>query len=332
MISVIVLNWNGKEYLARCFDSLRNQSFRDFEVYMIDNGSYDGSVDFVRKNYPEIKIITLKENVGFARGVNKGIKSSAGEFIALLNNDTEVESKWLEELYSGIREDSKIGICASKMLFYYKKDIINAAGDMYRADGVPDNIGIGEKDVGQYNEKRFVFGACAGAALYRRAMFEDIGLFDEDYFEAVEDADLSFRAQLRGYKCLYNPKAVVYHVHMGTAEKFKELRFENTLLNRLRTLIKNMPLSVFGGNFFWIFLTHLAEFFAVMLNPIKSFKMKKAYFKAYFKIIKEIPRLLKKRKQVQKDKRVSDRYISSILAPMSFSYYFNLFEKFTKRA
>jgi len=330
-ISVIVLNWNGKQYLKECFESLKEQTFGDFVIYLVDNGSEDGSVDFVKENYPEVEIIALSENRGFAGGVNAGIRNSQGKFVALLNNDTKVSPRWLSELHRGIIQDEKTGICSSKMLFYYTPEVINAAGDIYRTDGVPENRGIGEKDEGQYDREEFVFGACAGAALYRRSMLEETGLFDEDYFESVEDADLSFRAQLMGYKCLYVPGALIYHVHMATVGKFSAFHFRNCVRNRTYTLIKNMPGLLILRYSFWIFMTYFMEFLSIVPSPWKSLEMKKAYFKAFGDVLKNTFRTLKKRRDIQKGKKVSNKYIASILTPMSFNYYFRVMRRFGKK-
>jgi GT2 family glycosyltransferase len=332
-ISVVVLNWNGKKHLEVCFEALRAQTFGEFNVFLVDNASTDGSVEFVREKFPEVNLIVLEENMGFAGGVNAGIRGSDGDFIALLNNDTRVVPGWLEALYNGIVKDEKIGFCASKMIFYYTPDVINSAGDGYRVDGIPFSRGIGEKDTGQYEKEEYVFGACAGAALYSRKMLEDIGLFDEDYFESMEDVDLSFRAQLAGYRCLYVPEAVVCHVHMATVGQFRAEHFRNCQRNRVRTLIKNMPAGLLFRHSITIFLKHLIEFAGVFAGaePFRIPGMKEAYFQASREILKEFGRLLEKRGKIQSSRRVSDGYLESMMTPLGFNHYRRIAGRFYER-
>jgi hypothetical protein len=171
----------------------------------------------VRKEFPSVRIIESRKNLGFAKGNNIGIKEARGELIATLNNDTEVTPRWLEELVSAMASNEKVGMCASKMLFMKDHGMINSTGICLSRSGTCWDRGIFEPDTGQYGSMEEVFGPCAGAALYRKSMLEEIGLFDEDFHAYVEDTDLAFRGRLAGWKCLYVPNAVVYHVHAGTS-------------------------------------------------------------------------------------------------------------------
>ena len=322
-VAVIIPNWNGIEHLSDCLTSLRNQTFKEFKAYLVDNGSTDQSVEFTRNNFPEVNIIKLDKNYGFAKAVNEGIRNTKEEFIALLNNDTKAGSCWLEELLKGINSDNKIGMCASKILYLKNPRIINSAGSNYRVDSVWQDRGANEKDEGRYNNEELVFGACAAAALYKRPMLDEVGLFDEDYFSYMEDADLSFRANLLDYKCLYVPAAVVHHIHMATGKKFYAASVRNYLRNRSFTLIKNMPGALIMKYFFCICLMYFINFVSIVISPRYNFECKKAYFNAVFDIIKAFPPLLKKRKQIQGNKKVSDEYIDSIFTKIGIKNYFS---------
>lgn len=241
MIDVIIPNWNGKQVLGDCLESLRRQTFHDFETVVVDNGSTDGSADFIHSDYPEVKLIPLDKNKGFAGGVNEGIRCTKGELVFLLNNDVVLDKNCLEELYKASMEFPSISFFATKMLFRNITGFINAVGDSFGVDGYARNIGIGEPDNGQYDRVREVFSACAGAALYRRSLFEEIGLFDEDFFLILEDIDLGFRAQLAGHRCYYIPTALVQHLHSASIVKHSSLQIYQTARNSLYVLAQNMP-------------------------------------------------------------------------------------------
>lgn len=214
LISVIVLNYNGKGFLDGCLTSLASQTYSDFEVIVVDNGSRDGSPEYVKENYPWVRLAKNEENLGFAGGTNAGIRAAKGEFILTLNNDSRADSRFIEELIKPMA-DPEVGVCAAKMLFPDGR--INSAGICISRSGAAWDRGMFEPDRGQYEFVEEVFGACAGAALYRREMMDEIGLFDEDFFLYLEDVDLAFRARLAGWKCIYVPGARVIHHHGGTA-------------------------------------------------------------------------------------------------------------------
>jgi GT2 family glycosyltransferase len=242
-VAVIIPNWNGHRFLAACFDSLRAQRYRDFEIVLVDNGSHDASVPFTRAHYPEVRIVALPRNLGFAGAVNRGIEASYGPYMALLNNDTEADPDWLGELVRALEADPPAASAASKIREYGadRRDRIYSVGDALTPDGCPRRIGAGEIDCGQWDEPREVFGACGGAALYRRSVMAEIGLLDEAFFAYLEDGDWAFRARLAGYRCVVAPSAVVYHVGSGTAGAGSPLAFRLGTRNRVRLLLKNYP-------------------------------------------------------------------------------------------
>ena len=217
LVSIIIVNYNGKRFLDACLGSLYRQSYPATEILLVDNGSSDGSVAYVREHYPGVKAIETGENFGFARANNIGIEASRGEYVATLNNDTEVTPSWLSALVEAMQSDGRIGMCASKMLRMDDHGVIDSTGICISRSGACWDRGMFERDAGQYEKTEEVFGPCAGAALYRRAMLDEVGMFDEDFISYQEDTDLAFRGRLAGWKCLYVPKAAVYHVHGGTA-------------------------------------------------------------------------------------------------------------------
>ncbi len=208
--SIIIPNWNGKELLEECLTSLAKQTDQDFEIIVVDNGSSDHSVEFLATNFPQVRVIPLERNMGFAIACNTGIRQAKGDRIVLLNNDTSQDEHWLEELNTALDQHPEVGFCASKMLNYWKPSIIDTAGDNL---GVARGFKRGHQqpDGPAYNKQEYIFAACAGAAIYRRQMLDQVGLFDESFGSNLEDMDLSFRAQLQGFKCLYVPTAAVYH-------------------------------------------------------------------------------------------------------------------------
>lgn len=244
-VTVIIPNWNGMRFIGHCLDSLVLSDFLDYDVIVVDNGSHDGSIDLIAREYPSIRCIEMGYNAGFAKACNAGIMATHSEFVCLLNNDVEVASTWLGALVKGLERHESCGMATSKMLFYDARDVINNAGDMFSIACKGGARGFGQKDVGQYDTEEYVFGACGGAALYRRAMLDVIGLFDEDFFAFSEDVDLNVRAQLWGYRCVYVPTAVVYHVGSATAGFHSDRHVSLFARNDLYVLLKNISVVNF---------------------------------------------------------------------------------------
>jgi GT2 family glycosyltransferase len=215
MIDIIIPNYNGSELLPVCLDALRAQSRQDFCVVVVDDGSSDGSVELLARRYPEVQVIRMPRNRGLAAAVNAGIEATGGEYVVLLNNDTEAERGWLAHLVGALDRYPAYAFAASKLMLFDRRDHIHSAGDYYGPDGVPGNRGVWQRDRGQYDVMEEVFGPCAGAAAYRRSALEELAeggkVFDEDLVMYCEDVDLNLRARLRGLRTLYVPRAVVYH-------------------------------------------------------------------------------------------------------------------------
>lgn len=306
--SIIIPNWNGQKFLKTCLDSLQAQSFSDFEIILVDNGSTDDSIKYVAKNYPKIKIIALPKNIGFAGGVNTGIKVAQGKIITLLNNDTELDVDWLKEIDSAATEQPEAGFFATKMLDFKHRDIIDSCGNGLAWSGRSYAIGRNQKNDQKWSKTRFVFGACGGAAAYRRELFNKVGLFDETFFSYLEDVDLDFRAQLQGFKCLFVPEAKVYHLGSATYGRHSPGTFCLVTKNRWHFIYKNFPLSKIILNFHKI-LTSEIRFFLASLKH----KFPRAYFSGILAAIREHLEMVAKRREIQKSKKVDVKYLEEII-------------------
>jgi GT2 family glycosyltransferase len=306
-VTVIVVNWNGKARLIQCLDALRDQLFQDLVTVVVDNASDDGSAETVRQQFPEVKLISLTENFGFAIANNIAIRQADTEYIALLNNDAIAHPQWLQSLVNALTVNTEAGFAASKMLYHDAPHVIDRAGDGYTTAGAGCLRGRGLGD-GAFNQLEWIFGACAGAALYRMSMIRDIGLFDENFFLLYEDVDFSFRAQLKGYKCLYVPTAIVYHIAS-------------------HSIGYDSPTSVYYGhrNLEWVYAQNMPSSLLVrtlgrhMLYLIVAFGyftlkgLAFAYVRSKWDCLKAWRTVLNKRKIIQAQRRVENHYIWNLL-------------------
>lgn len=239
-LTVIIPNYNGERFLKGSLESLKKQN-NAFEVIIVDNGSNDGSVDYIKNNYPEFKIIENKKNLGFAAAVNQGIKISESEYVFLLNNDVELEINCISNLLKCIENDKNIFAVSSKMIQYNDKNKIDDAGDEYTVLGWTKRVGYC-KSADLYDREREIFSACAGASIYRKSIVDEIGCFDENFFAYMEDVDISYRARIHGYKCIYCPQAIVYHVGSGSSgSRYNEFKIKLAARNNVYVPYKNMP-------------------------------------------------------------------------------------------
>lgn len=312
-IAVVVPNWNGEKFLGTCLSSLRNQSFEDFDVILVDGGSTDGSVFFVRECFPEVEVITLGENRGFSAAVNAGIKASRTELVALLNNDTEQDAGWLAALVRAADEHPEAGSFASKLLTFHDRTTLDGAGDALRRSGLPYRLGHGERDRGQFDAPGYVFGACAAAALYRREMLQKIGPFDEDFFAYCEDGDLSFRAQLAGYRCRYVPDAFIYHVGgASTGGKRSETATRLGTRNSISLLVKDLPMQLVPALFPSFLAGQLARFLTATVSGVLP-----AHISGLAEALRAAPLMLRKRREIQKRREVPVSYVRRLLTESS---------------
>jgi len=309
MISVIIPNWNGTTLLPGCLDSLRSQTHPDYEVILVDNASTDDSVEMIRREYPEVRVLELDRNLGLTGGVNAGIAIARGETIALLNNDAEAAPAWLTELEAALARHPEAGSVASKMLLYDQPKTINSAGDFYRTDGIPGNRGVWQQDDGEFDQEGLVFGGCGGAVAYRRTMLEQIGLFDEDFFMYCEDVDLSWRAQLAGWGCVYAPLAVVHHRLSATGGGVLASYYNGR--NCIYVVVKNYPSSLLRKHWLSIIRAQLK----IAGDALRAFRgnSARARLRGQLAGLCGIPFLLGKRGRTQSLRRVSDDHLLSVL-------------------
>lgn len=239
-VSIVIPNYNGEKYLRECIESVVGQDYLDYEIIIIDNCSTDSDCAWVAE-YSDIVFKRLDKNYGFSRAVNEGIYRATGEYVLLLNNDTVMAANFLKNMVKSIEQDSRIFAVSSKMLQYHNPELIDDVGDEYNLLGWAYKVGDG-KEKSQYTTKRQVFSACAGAALYRKSVFDKIGYFDENFFAYMEDVDISYRGNIYGYKNIYCPEAEIYHIGSATSgSKYNAFKVKLAARNNIYVPYKNMP-------------------------------------------------------------------------------------------
>ncbi len=315
LVSVVIPNWNGKKFLQACLDSLQKSDYAKLEVVIVDNGSKDGSIEYLEKDYPWVKLVKFEKNTGFSVAVNAGIKNSKGEYIALLNNDTVVDALWISKMLDCLLKNPEAGSCGCKMLAYDDHSLLDGAGDGYRRGGLPGRIGHREIDCGQFDSQRYILGPCGGAALYRRSMLDDIGLFDEDYFAYLEDVDLGLRAQSAGYKSIYVPEAIMYHLGCGsTGSGYHPLVVRLSAKNNWNTMLKNLPLPLLLK-----FLPHILYwqlfYFAVVI--VRGGQIV-PWLHGSLQALMQAPKMLEKRREINRKRRVPHSYMEEIIVRSEF--------------
>ncbi len=319
--SIVIVNYNGLKHLPALYAALAVQTCLDFEVVFVDNGSADGSTqaaaDLGRAFDVDTRIIRNTTNLGFAPSCNQGIRASQAKHLVMLNNDTQPEPTWLEKLVAATEADPAMGMVASKMLFAHRPEIINSAGIAMDSAGIAWDWRGGEHDQPDESGLVEVFGPCGGAALYRRAMLDEIGLFDEDFFMYLEDVDLACRARLAGWTCLLQPQARVLHAHSATAGEGSPFKSYQLGRNKVWTLIKNVPQPFLAQ--------HWSEIFGYDLMASAYGLAKRrdsALIRGRLAALQQLPRFLEKRSVIQGRWHDVDnwtRLISPMEAPWAVS-------------
>ncbi|MBI4456103.1 MAG: glycosyltransferase family 2 protein [Acidobacteria bacterium] len=305
--TVVVLNWNGLEHLPTCLHSLRRQTFGDFKTLLVDNGSTDGSREWVRSEFPEISVLSLEENLGFAAANNRAIEACDTPWVALLNNDTETDPRWLQALMEAAGSHPGAAFFASQIRLFGERHLLDSAGDGLPIAGAAFKIGH-LQPAQLYCQPRYVFGPSGAAALYRTDLLRKLGGFDEDFFCIYEDADLNLRAQLCGYRCFYVPAAVVYHKVNATLERDRKRMVFFGQRNSEWLIWKNFPASLLRKYlpsrilYLWV----SAVYFASRAELGTFLCAKWAAWKGRDSIEG-------KRDQVQRQKVVTDEYLDSLL-------------------
>ncbi len=308
-VNIVIPNWNGLRFLPDCLASIERQQCLDWRITVVDNGSTDGSVEYLRKAHPQAHVISLPENRGFSAAVNAGILSSTCPFVFLLNNDTELPPDCLHQLLKTADALPEYDFFAPKMLSFHERSVLDGAGDGFLRGGAGYRLGTMEKDGAIYNQPGPVFGACAGAALYRRNIFDRIGLFDEDFFAYLEDVDFNLRLNRAGCKGYYVPAAQIYHI--GSASSGSKF---NPFTIRLST-----------RNSFYVLLKHYSLPLALRLLPVIAFyqtlwlifTVKKGQFPAYCQGAAEAvtgcSRMMRKRAEARRHDRLSSKEFAAVL-------------------
>jgi GT2 family glycosyltransferase len=309
-VSIIVVNWNGQVFLQDCLSSLSCQTHSNREIILVDNGSTDASVSYVKDRFPAVKIVELRKNTGFTGGNAEGLRVAHGEFIALVNNDARADDRWLENLLKPMLHDHKIGSCASKLIIE-GTDCLDSTGDGMTSAGVGFNRGHGA-GLNAHNFSEPVFAACAAGALYRRKMIDEIGFLDDDFFLYDEDVDLSFRGQLAGWKCAYVPNAIVHHKGNATSVRLSDTHVYYHTRNLEFVWIKNMPAGLMLRFAPHKFCQEIGSFCYLCLRHWKW----RAFFKAKRDALRMLPAMWRKRQAIQARRRVSSAYIRSLMTSM----------------
>ena len=297
--TIIIVNWNQRELLIECIRSLERQTWPANRVTVIDNGSKDGSAEKISELFPNVHLIAFTENVGFAVANNIAISKCRSKYVVLINNDATAEPDWLKTLVDAMEAHPEVGMAASKMVYDSDPEIIDRAGDSYSIMGAGILRGRGAS-ADSFSTQAKIFGACAGAAIYRKKMLDTIGLFDDDFFLINEDVDLSFRAQLAGYQCLYVPRAVVRHKASQTIGRDSDTSVYYGHRNLEWVYVKNMPTPL-------IALTFIPHLIYIFLSGAYFFSIGKGhvYLRAKKDALKTVKKMIAKRNSIQKNRTVS---------------------------
>lgn len=308
-ISIVVVTWNGQRYLETCLSSIAAQESVSVETIVVDNGSTDGTADFIRRRFPWVRLVVLTENRGFAGGSNAGARVARGQYLAFLNNDTAVDSRWLRSLRDGIDIESGFVLTTSRLVFMHDPSIVDSAGDGFlrcggafkRHRGAPAHTA---------DESSEVFGVCGAACLLPRWVFEELGGFDEDFFASHEDVDLSYRARLLGYRCRYVAEAVVRHHGSATLGSMSSFAVFHGQRNLEWVYFKNTPAALLIRTL----PAHLV-YDAAAAAHFARLRLLGPFLRAKAAALTAFPALLRKRCHVQRTRRVAARTIREQLEP-----------------
>lgn len=275
-VSVVIPNYNGKRFLKACLGSLERQSFSEFETILVDDGSTDGSIPYVREKFPWVRLVALEQNGGFCRAVNAGIRAAKAPYVLLLNNDVAADKEFVGEMLSGIRRYKKCFSCSAQLRNMHHPELVDDAGDYYCALGWAYALGK-DKPLAAYQKPRRIFASCGGAAIYRKAVFEQIGYFDEAHFAYMEDIDIGYRARIHGWYNVYEPGATVLHAGSAVSgSRHNAFKVKLSSANNAYIIGKNMPLFQIFLNFPFLFLG-----FCIKTVYFAKKKMGMLYLKGY---------------------------------------------------
>jgi GT2 family glycosyltransferase len=314
LISVIIVNWNGCEYLPACLDSLLDQTCRDFETIVVDNGSHDGSLELLQRSYPWVRVVPLSVNTGFASGNNAGYAVARGEYIVALNNDTRVERFWLAELIAPVEEQPAIGMVSSRICSWDDPDQIDSLGVAI----CPDGMSRGSRRLARFSalalaktEEILLPSACA--ALYRRKMLDETGFFDDDFFAYCEDTDLGLRGRIAGWNAVLARDAVVYHRYSRSGGVFSPLKLYLVERNHFWVALKCFPAIMLLFLPLWTIVRYLVQVRLVLgaqgagaqFRNAPSSDLIKAVLRGLSDMVRGLPDIYRKRQAVTTIRRLS---------------------------
>lgn len=319
--SVIVLNWNGLEHLAECLDSLKAQTIDDLEVLVVDNGSSDGSAEYIERHYGDtVTLIRSRKNLGFAAGNNLAIARARGRYVALLNNDAVAAPDWLELTGTALDGDEGAGMCAVKILSHRDHRIIDNTGHLIYRDGLNRGRGRLEEDRGQYDNETEALFPSGCAAVYRKAMIDEIGGFDEDFFAYGDDTDIGLRARLAGWRCPFLPRAVVYHKYSGSTGHYSPFKAFHVERNRVWIAVKYFPLATLLANPFFAMARYALQAWGAFtgrgaagrfVEEQSSWRLLMILLRANAAALAGLPRMLRRRREIRRLTRVSAAEVRS---------------------
>lgn len=330
-VGVVIVNWNGLEHLKLSLQSMANQHYSLLTVYIVDNGSTDGSIDYIKKEFPDMVLLETNKNLGFAGGNNVGMERALAdghEYLVLINNDTNSKPSVVSQLVNYMEQHPRVGIAQPKLLLLDHPDTIDACGSWLTKTGFLRHFGCEEKDGPQYSKVTPVFTVKGAAMIVRRKVLEDIGLFDDDFFAYFEETDLCWRAWLRGWKVYYAPVAEVYHKIGGSTKKIGSPTINyHSFKNRIMSMIKNLA----WYNVLWMVPLHVLLIIGFSFIYFAAFRWRNGFgvYRCIWWNIVHLPANLKKRRMIQKTRVVSDPTLfKSIMKPINYLESFDFATRF----
>jgi GT2 family glycosyltransferase len=306
-ITVIILNWNGKKFLAGCLEAVRKQTYPDLAITVVDNASKDGSVEYLRKEYPDVRLVINDKNLGFGGGNNSGIRDCKTPYLVILNNDTDMYPECIAELKKAMDRDPRIGASASRIMLKFEENRLDAAGISVCADGLA--LGRGRMEPPEkYAREEEVFFASDCCTLYRKAMLDEIGHYDEDFFAYADETDLGWRARARNWKCMYVPTAVVNHHHSGSSGSVSPFKVYLVERNRICTAVKNVPIPLLLAGIPYTLRRYFWQAYGALFKQgrageftgeFSSFQLALVLLKSYWGAVALLPKMLAKRRYIR---------------------------------
>lgn len=306
-ITVIILNWNGKRFLSECIDSVKRQTYPAVSITVVDNGSTDGSAEFLREHHPEARLIVNDRNLGYGGGNNIAIRACDTPYLVILNNDTDLHPECLEEMKRAMDRNPRIGACASRIMLKFEADRLDAAGIAVCPDGLALGRGRMESPA-KYLREEEVFFSSGCCTLFRKSMLDEIGHFDEEFFAYADDTDLGWRARARGWKCMYTPTAAVNHHHSGSGGGHSPFKAYLVERNRICVVVKNFPLSLAAYGAGYTLLRYFWQAYGALSGmgragrfsaDYSSLRLAGVLCKAYWGALRLLPGMLAKRRKIR---------------------------------